>query len=93
MLLAVETVVAGLLHQKVFYHALVLGLLHGPRVGLPHVHVVAGKYQLNYYIKLYTVCPYTHVIIIAVGTKRNEWKVTIVSTTRLSTFKKKGLVL
>ena len=87
---------AGLLHQKVFYHALVLGLLHGPRVGLPHVHVVAGKYQLNYNIKLYTVCPYTHVIIITEGTRlkeTHEWKVTNVSTTRLSTFKKKGLVL
>ena len=49
MLLAVETVMAGLLHQKVFYHALVLGLLHGPRVGLPHVHVVAGKYIISNY--------------------------------------------
>ena len=48
LLLAVETVVAGLLHQKVFDHALVLGLLHGPRVGLAHVHVVAGKYQVKY---------------------------------------------
>ena len=42
-----------------------------------------------------TVCPCTHVIIVTVreGTKRNAaWKVTIVSTTRLTTFKVKVLV-
>ena len=88
LLLAVETVVAGLLHQKVFDHALVLGLLHGPRVGLAHVHVVAGKYQVKYKHSLSLHSCYYHYR----KDKRNAWKVTIVSTTRLTTFKVKVLV-